>query len=478
MEWLDLAMIDHTLRRALSRYSPAGKPFVSIALEGVLPLPVWLYLLAVVVPIGFNIGPLYMTGLRMILMVMIIPLMVQLLAGRFGKVLLVDVLFILYIFWMTIAMLVNHPDRVIENTGADAIEFLGGYVMGRAYIRTPAAFGALCRALGVIVLCSAPFALYETLTGSPPLLEALSAVPGIRIPGLNGQEPRMGLERVQFGFAHPIHYGLFCSVAFSMTWVGLKKWSSYLNRLMTSVIVASCGFLALSSGALLAIFLQIGLILWGAVFASIKRRWWLLFAMFVAAYIMIDVLSNRSPVRVFMSYATFSAQTAFWRGLIFEWGLANVIGGFGIPASPWFGIGFNDWIRPDFMHTSTVDNFWLLIAMRYGLPAFVILALGYVIGLALIIRRDFNDDPVLSQFRLAWVYTFMGLTFTLCTVHIWSSIYSFAFFFFGAGMWLITARIEAAAGTSPTGVPRRPERAAPLLYTRFPPPKTTNTSGL
>jgi hypothetical protein len=54
-------------------------------------------------------------------------------------------------------------------------------------------------------------------------------------------------------------------------------------------------------------------------------------------------------------------------------------------------------------------------------------------------RRDFTADPVLSQIRRAWVFTLLGLTFTLCTVHVWGSVFSFVIFMFGSGVWLITA---------------------------------------
>jgi hypothetical protein len=467
---LDLTVIDQRLGRASLQSATLGKPFGSIALKGRLPLVVWLYLIAVVVPIGFNAGPLALTGLRLLLIVMIIPLMVQLLSGRFGKVLLIDILFILHIIWATIAMLVINPEMAIENTGAAAIEFLGGYVVGRAYIRTPEAFGALCKALGTIVLISLPFALIETTTGRPLLVEAIRKIPGAFTVPMNFQEPRMGLERVQFGFAHPIHYGLFCAVAFSMAWVGLEGWTTAFRRILTSTAIATCGFLALSSGALLAIFLQIGLIAWAMAFASVKQRWWLLTGLFALAYVVIDLFSNRSPILVFLSYATFSAHTAYWRTIIFDWGVSNVIGSVerGIPASPWFGIGLNDWVRPSFMHSGSMDNFWLVIAVRYGIPALLFLAAGYIIGLARIMRRDFTGDQILLRFRRAWVFTFFGLTFTLCTVFVWTSIYSFVFFFFGAGMWLIMAQprpqAEVAPDTAPDAAAARPRSP----YSRFP----------
>lgn len=416
-----------------------------------LPVPVLLYLIAVVLPIAFPLGPLAMTTLRLLLLIMVVPLMVQMLSGAYGKVLLPDILFILHMVWAVVALAVNNPDQVIQQVGSVAIEFLGGYVIGRAYIRTPEAFAALCKALVVIVLLMLPFAIFEALTGRPLIIEILNKIPGLKSLPTVTYEKRLGLERVQMVFAHPIHYGLFCSVAFSLAFVALRGISGTVWRFGTSVLVAGAGFLALSSGALLAIALQIGLISWAILFARTKKRWKLLLGLFAVAYVVVDLLSNRTPIDVLMTYATFSPYNAYWRKLVFEWGMVNVWD------NPYFGIGLNDWKRPAFMaYNGSVDNFWLMAAMRYGIPGFLLLVGGYVFGIWRILLRNFDSDPMLLNFRRAWIFTFLGLSFTLCTVHIWSNIYSFTFFMFGAGMWFITA-IPATTDQPAAPAPLRPE---------------------
>ena len=107
-----------------------------------------------------------------------------------------------------------------------------------------------------------------------------------------------------------------------------------------------------------------------------------------------------------MSYATFSAHTAYWRSIIFDWGMVNVW------ANPIFGLGLNDWVRPRYMVSGSMDNFWLVVAVRYGIPGFALLAAGYLIALWKIGRRDFDGDQLLWQFRRAWMFSFIGLTFT------------------------------------------------------------------
>lgn len=442
-----MAVID-----ALSVPLPAAAPLQTVA--GRLPLVVWIYLLAVIIPVGFQAGPLFLTGLRLVLLVMIIPVVLRLIIGRYGRIIVPDILFGLHLLWTVLALAANNPGAVIEQTGSTGMEFLGGYALGRAYIRDRAAFAALIRALVWMVLIMLPFAMFETVTGRSLWLEALRAVPGVKTVDEIPSEARslfgVTLQRVQAGFAHPIHFGLFCSVTFSLCMVGMKGIFGTPRRLLSGAALALAGALSLSSGALLSLVLQGALILWALVFAQVSWRWWLLVGLGVLVYVGIDIASDRSPIRVFMSYATFSAHNAFWRATIFEYGIQSVW------AHPLLGIGLNDWSRPYWVIGSSVDNFWLLMAMRYGIPGFVFLAVGYVWIVVALMRRNFHGDPVLTQFRMAWVFTFLGLSFTLCTVHVWTAIYSFTFFMLGAGAWMMAARPEDTADTAaPAAAARR-----------------------
>ena len=419
-----------------------------------------------------------MTLMRLLLLVMVVPLTVRLFRGQFGRVYPTDILFFLHIGWASVALAVNNPNAVVQNVGSNGVDFIGAYVLARAYIRTPEAFTALCRALIVVVFLTVPLAVFETLTGYPVIIEMIEKLPGLSSLYIVNMDRRLDLERVQVVFSHPIHYGLFCSVVFSLTFVALKGRMSAFRRYVSSAVVVAAGFLALSSGAFLAILLQLALICWNTVFARVRLRWVLLGALFALAYVVIDLLSNRTPIRVFMSYATFSAQTAYWRSLIFQYGTANVW------ANPIFGLGQNDWVRPYWMGTSSVDNFWLLMAMRYGIPGFLFITAGYAWAVLAVMRRKFTGDVVLSQLRLAWVFTFLGLSFTLSTVHIWASIYSFVFFMLGTGFWMITAQPQTDEAPQ-TDTPPRPgeaprRRDAPGSISTWVPqpvPQTTSAAG-
>lgn len=426
--------------------------------RGKLPVPVLLYLLAVVIPVQFHLGPISLNGVRLLLLILIVPLTVQLMMGKFGRILWTDILFILHIFWAAVSLGVNNPDRVIESIGSTSIEFIGGYVLGRAYIRDVETFSALVRFLGIIIIAILPIAFYEAFTGRPIVIETIRKLPGLTSFVSPDTTPRMGLSRVQAVFPHPILYGLFASVGFSLYFVGLKGIVSTPVRYLMSTLISLSVFFSLSSGALLSIILQIGLITWAWALKPVKYKWLILFAIFAALYVIIDLLSNRTPVQVFMTYATFSAHNAYWRAAIFEWGMVNIWN------NPVFGLGFNPWVRPRWMHTPSVDNFWLLMAMRYGIPGFAFLAMGYLIALWQIGRRNLDQDNRLLQFRQAWIFTFIGISFTLTTVHIWNVVYSFIFFLLGSGLWFITVKVGGA--TMADTQESEPNRGTALQYRR------------
>ncbi|MGB3313148.1 MAG: O-antigen ligase family protein [Albidovulum sp.] len=401
---------------------------------------VLLYVVAVILPIGFDIGSLAMSMLRLVLIFVFVPLTIGLFSGRYGKVYPVDYLLFLHALWVVLSISINNPDRVIENGGANALEFLGGYVVGRTCIRSPAAFYSLIRMMLGFAILSIPFALVESQTGTAILVKWIDSIPGISSVVQIDVPPRMGLHRSQVVFAHPIHYGLFCTAALSLTWIGMRSVMGGTARVMGSMTILLAVFLSLSSGALLAALLQIGLISWNFMLRNNPKRWLILVGIFAFIYVVIDLASNRTPIRVFMSYATFSAHNAFYRAIIFEWGMINVWD------NPFVGLGLRRWVRPGFMRSGSIDNFWLVMAVKFGIPGFLLIAAGYADAMIRVARTRLTPGSAVSDLRLAWMFTFVGLTFTLATVHIWTSIFSFVFFLLGAGLWMVNATDEDGAG--------------------------------
>lgn len=412
---------------------------------------VGLFLVTILLPAQIVAGPVRLSLLVIMMLVTFGPLVLGLLSGRSGPLLAPDLLILLHVVWAALALAANSPSRAITAAGSNALELMGPYLLARVLIRRREDFVLFIAASAVAVTCTLPFALYEALTHRDILLRLLDAIPGVAMPPEAPPDLRLGLDRVQAGFGHAILYGVFCSLPVTLTLVGLRDVLPAALRVALAGLVMLACFLSLSSGAILAVLLQFALLLWNWLFRSLAWRWWALAGVVVLAYSVVAQVADRSPLRVALSYATFNAQNAHYRALILEWGLRNVA------ANPLLGLGLEDWVRPDFMVSPTVDNFWLLTAMRYGLPGLVTLAAAFVAGLWLLARRDLGDEPALARLRLSWLVTMAGLGFSLFTVHVWDEAASFVFFLFGAGMWM------AGDGRPPAN------RPATAPYTRFPP---------
>lgn len=417
--------------------SRSTSPFNKIKDEpsGKIPIPVLLFLFAIALPVHFYLGSFRLTALRLLLLLLIIPMVINLLRRKYGKILWVDYMIFLHFIWVSLAIAINEPGNFVKQFGSIGIEFIGGYMLGRAYIQDFKSFRALTVALVLIACCSLPFAVYEALTGNPVIVDAIR-----KLPGITSVEPmtddwynrmRYGLYRTQVFAAHPIHYGLFAVAIFPFAFIALRNFYTTKIHILLSLLVGFCVFFSLSSGPVLGMVVQLGLISWAVVFQNTNKRWLILTGICVASYIFVDIVAERSPIMVFLAYASFSPETAYGRALIFEWGMKNVW------SSPIIGIGSGDWQRIWWM-SSSVDNFWLLTTMRYGIPSFLFLIGGWLWALWKIGSRNFDSDPTLWQFRRAWVISVSGITIVLLSVHIWDALYSFVFFLFGAGVWLVT----------------------------------------
>lgn len=426
-----------------------------------MPLALVLYFLMIALPIEFNLGPVFMTGVRVVLLVTTIPLTIRLFSGQLGRVLPTDVLLLVYIIWAIATLFINSPSQAVSIGGAYLLEAFGSYVLARNYIRTPEQFRAMCRGLFTVLILTLPFAIYETQSGIPLIAILIEKIPGISsladyTDNYSGR--RLGLERSQVIFAHPIHYGLFCASLFSLALVGFKDLISNSRRYLLGLLIFIGVVASVSSGAILPVGVQLGLIAWAWMLRSLPSRWTILTVLVILCYVVVDLISNRTGIEVFLSYLALSPETAYGRIIIFDWGMVNVW------KNPLLGIGLNDWERPSWLANS-VDNFWLLATMRYGIPGFFLLATAYLALVGNVLRRDLGSGGPVWQMRRAWGFIQISMILTLCTVDVWGTALSYVFFLFGSAGWLVSAQATSAEilPTATLSVNRTTQR-----YTRFP----------
>ncbi|PQO22978.1 hypothetical protein C2I36_10115 [Rhodobacteraceae bacterium WD3A24] len=437
-----------------------------------------MFLLTLLLPIQLEVASLRLSPYRFYLLLATIPFALALVTGRGGRVVPADWAMFLAVVWIFLSLVYHHGTANIPYAGITGVELFGGYLAGRLLIRTPQDYRRFIRYFLTALLLLAPFAAVELFTGRMIISELLSRVFTV---GANEEGTRLGLSRVQAVFQHPILWGLFCSLAAANVFYVYKGRLARIALRMSLVIGMT--FSSLSAGPLLSVLFQTLLVIWHFLTGG---RWWLLISICIGLYILVDLASNRTPVTILISYATFNPVSAWYRINIWEYGTAEVM------RHPLLGIGLNDWQRPAWMVHPTVDNFWLLMAMRYGLPALGLLIVGLVANLAAIVRARLDEAG--RTLRNGYLIALAGVMLTLGTVHIWDALLAAIMFYIGAGAFFYTAP-EPAAKVDQTGPPpasrrgaedsptRSPEAAGdprrrPLPYTRaHPPQQYGKTSG-
>lgn len=397
-------------------------------------------LLGLMIPLNMFAGPLVLTTQRLVLMAAFFPALMMLMRGDAGKIRFFDVFAFIYVIWSTLAIAVNNPANVVQYSGSTSLEFLCGYLIGRVCIRNIHQFRRFSRVFAILVLISLPFALIETQTGQPMILMIFNQLPVVFSSRAIDSMPRLGLHRVQFVMPTPIHYGLFAAIGMCLVAVTHQTVWTQSKRLVWGGLIGFASFLSLSAGAFLAVVFQLMFLIWATLTRGNASRWWIMFGIAFVFWAVIEVLSDRSAIMVFLSYATFSPATAFNRTIIFEFGMQNVY------ANPIFGIGLNDWERPFWLFHSSVDNFWLLIAMRMGFPGILIMWVMWFGVIWLVAKKNFTEGSELYFARRGWMFMIVGLSFTLATVDVWGPMHSLVFFLLGIGVWLIDVEEDDGAG--------------------------------
>jgi len=393
-------------------------------------LLVSLFLLGLAVPIILFIGPLRLSPYRIILILLFVPCMFSWLSGRCGKIRSPDILTAFSAIWGSIALLKAHELDAIEASGILIIETFGSYLVARCYIRSAQDFQRAIWILLIVTIILIPFAFVESLTGRNFLNEALSTV--FNMPVTFNKEPRLGLNRALTSFEHPILYGVFCSSVLGLVFYVLGHGRMSAANSVRSGLVVIATFFSLSAGPLVALAGQLGLIGWDKITRRIPHRWAILCGLLLAAYVTVDLLSNRTPFEVFISYLTFNEANSYNRVQIWQYGIAEVA------RHPVFGIGLNEWARAYWMSDS-MDNFWLFNAVHYGVPGFGFLAAALIALCASVARLRIRDNQF-QTYRKGWFVTVIGLAIAGTTVHYWNAVYCLFMFLIGSGVWMLDCK--------------------------------------
>ncbi len=378
----------------------------------------WFFFISVFLPtvVGISVGSMRLSLYRIALIIFLLTSAKYVLNACKPSLKNPAFFMLAYGLWVFIALSVNHGmGQVVETSGIYIIETVGPFVIILAFCTTTQRIKKLVNLYILLVCFSLLITIPENLTNINWLKKLLDPV----FPSApQGIEKRMGLYRAAGSFDHPILQGVVASTAAGLAWfyAGIPRF----------ILVVAAACTSVSSGAIVALYIQFMVMGWDRITRSLNNRWMILAGLIIVGYIAVDLISNRSAMRAILGNLTMSPHTAYWRLTIWDYGLQNA------NANPVFGIGFHDWDRPRWMYSGSMDAFWLVSMVRYGYVGFFL----YATAILLVIRRLFAlklKNPELVALRRGWLVGMVGLIIASCTVHLWNNAYVFFNLYVGIG---------------------------------------------
>jgi hypothetical protein len=128
---------------------------------------------------------------------------------------------------------------------------------------------------------------------------------------------------------------------------------------------------------------------------------------------------------------------------------------------PLLGFVPSNWTRP-FWLAPSIDNYWLLMMMRSGIPSLILLALCALFLWIDIARRQ-KMPPLYNQLRTGWGLMMVALIIGAATVAFFGKLQPLLAFYLGMGSALAACKPPVSDNTAAP----EPVEAAGIRYTRF-----------
>ena len=316
-------------------------------------------LYALIMPAGINfaVGSIVLFPFRLVL-IAAIPWLLSRARGGTARAVAADWMILASTAWYFVSMMHNRGfAQGFESGGRESLDLAVAYFIGRTCLRTPDDIRRMLRlAFPGLALVGAVFAA-ESISHRLliwPLFPTNAAV-------YQTVQYRIGLMRAWGPFPHPILGGAF------LGWFVALYWSMRERPMLKwiGMAIGLCGLFSLSSGSMLQIILALASIIYIFVSRMLIGRveWRPLVWSMVALLIAFQLFTEAGAAGMVVKYLTLNPATGYFRLLIWQFGSQSVMD------HPFFGIGYEGYTRLSWMKTQSVDNNWLLIAMRFGLPA-------------------------------------------------------------------------------------------------------------
>jgi hypothetical protein len=415
------------------------------------PLPILLFLiLAIMVPIEFSVyvGPLFMTASRTYLIILTFLILPHL--GKL-KLQAFDWFFIAHVAWTCTAYLIIYPlSQAVEMAGSYALEFLVVYLAARIYFTNVQQMRRTVGFLFVMLVIAGLLAIPEAYTHTRFVHNIASNLTGIsyRI----DYDVRLGIMRAASLFEHPILYGIFCASLFSLVWFT----STPAQRAWKAPLIIGATYFSASSAPFMILALQIAFIVIEWVSRDVKIRRDKVLAVFAASFFtFVQLFVGRGLVGI-IALVALNPGTAYTRRAQWDYAIDDIM------RNPWFGFIPGNYTRP-FWLAASIDNWWLLMMMRAGIPSLLFIGLSALLLWIAIARRQTQDQDFIL-FRRGWGLMFLALVLGAATVTFFGKLQPLFAFYMGMGAALATFALPEQSDKKAATTETNPRT---IRYTRF-----------
>jgi hypothetical protein len=309
--------------------------------------------------------------------------------------------------WIVIAAVDTEGLSALPSAaGGEALEFLGGYLIARAYFFGPTALNMFIRVLRVLAIIAIILAVADSISGRLIVHETIAAI--VHAPQWPEAGYRNNMVRAASTFDHAILFGIFCALTAAI----LLYWEKSLLRrsLCVGLCLLGC-VLSFSSAGWMAFLMVLTAYTYDRLMSQYSWRW-VVFWIVVCALTFVLLMVSNYPLGWVISHLTLDPQTGYFRLMIWDAAL------FHIAQAPITGHAYHDFVYNNILD-KTVDSVWLVNSLRYGIPMTIFLILTNVAAF-LPTKRSFEigtSDPYMDQIRRAFTIVVLMFMFTGLTVH-------------------------------------------------------------
>ncbi|TNE33770.1 MAG: hypothetical protein EP350_03405 [Alphaproteobacteria bacterium] len=350
-----------------------GASGANVSIFGLIPFLIMLYSACLPQEVRLVVGGLSIYPYRMAAFAFLPWLLNRLFRAQI-RLNAIDAIVLAGALWMQMSFIVFYgATEGLIRGGALLIDILPPFFVARICARSPLDFRrAIVMAVPVLIFVGVGMVV-ESVSGQALIRPWAASQFGPLSSYENGMEVglfdgtfdyRLGMLRAAGPFPHPILAGLFlASFVPLILQGGVKRWPLYFG-----ISAGLCAVFSISSAAWLSLILAIVLVAYDRIQQKVEILNWR-GALVAGGIVLIGLqaASQSGLISVLIRF-TLNPGTAYYRKMIWDFGIRSV------ERNPWFGIGYTDFERAAWM-TNSIDNHWLLLAIRHGfLPSVLFLA--------------------------------------------------------------------------------------------------------